>query len=155
MLAVGAIGSSFYSVQRDISMSPGDTASLGKYSFQYLGVENQVFPDRDQAVAQFDVYSGDSRLGIMEARRTFYHQFNIGATRAAIRSTPVEDFYIVPSEFGVDGSAVFRVYINPLVWWMWAAGPLIVLGAVLAMSPQRQPAPTLLRAPGGAQTARA
>ena len=50
----------------------------------------------------------------------------------------MEDFYIVPSEFAADGSAVFRVYVNPLVWWMWASGPLFVLGAVLAISPRRQ-----------------
>ena len=153
MLAVGAIGSSFYSIQRDIAMSPGDTESLGKYSFTYLGVENTVHPDRTEAVAQFDVNSGDSSLGVMEARRAFYPLFRIGATRAAIRSTPIEDFYIVPSEFAEDGSAVFRVYVNPLVWWMWASGPVLVLGAIFAMSPQRQPALTSLRVPRSAQVA--
>ena len=73
----------------------------------------------------------------MESRRDFYHNFRIGATRAAIRSTPIEDFYIVPSEFSDDGGAVFRIYVNPLVWWMWSSGPLFVLGAVLAISPSR------------------
>ena len=155
MLAVGAIGSSFYSVQRDFAMRPGDTASMGDYTFRYLDLTHTTFPDREEDVARFEVYDGDSYLGIMKPFRAFYPDFRIAATRGAIRSTPIEDFYIVPSDLGQDGQAVFRVLINPLVWWMWASGPLLVLGVLLAISPHRQPARAALRVPAHAQTARA
>ena len=155
MLAVGAVGSSFYDVQRDFSLSPGDTASLGGYSFRYLDSSKAVYPDRDEVVAGFAVYDRGRYLGEMKARRAFYHDFRMAATRAAIRSTPLEDFYIVPSEFSDDGTAVFRVYVNPLVWWMWAAGPLFLLGTVLAISPRRQPVPAVVRVPRPARLVRA
>ena len=61
----------------------------------------------------------------------------------------------MPSELGRDGPAVFRVLINPLVWWMWASGPVLVLGVLLALSPQRQPKPARSRLPEGVQVARA
>ncbi|MCH8063770.1 MAG: heme lyase CcmF/NrfE family subunit, partial [Chloroflexi bacterium] len=77
----------------------------------------------------------------------------ISATRGAIRSTPIEDFYIVPSEFSEGGQAVFRILINPLVWWMWASGPILVLGILLGLWPRRQPAVASVRIPSGAQTA--
>ena len=153
-LAVGAIGSSFYSVQRDLVMRPGDSASLGKYTFRYLDVSRTSFRDREEDVAKFEVFSGDSYLGIMRPFRAFYPEFRMAATRGAIRSTPLEDFYIVPSEFSDDGRAVFRVLINPLVWWMWASGPLLCLGVLLALTPQRQPAPATLRLPAHVRTAR-
>ena len=154
MLAVGTIGSSFYSVQRDFTLEPGEVASLGGYTFRYVGFNESAYPDRDEVTARFDVYSGDRNLGVMKARRAFYRDFRIAATRAGIRSTPLEDFYIVPSEFGDDGRAVFRVYINPLVWWMWASGPLFVAGVLLALSPRRQRAPVAVRLRGRAQVAR-
>ena len=154
-LAVGVIGSSFYSVQRDFTLNPGEAASLGGYSFRYVGFSESAHPDRDEVTAQFDLYDGERYLGGMRARRTFYQDFRISATRAGIRSTPLEDFYIVPSEFADDGRAVFRVYINPLVWWMWASGPLFIVGTVLALSPRRQRAPAAIRLPGRAQVARA
>ena len=138
MVAVGAIGSSFYAVQRDFALAPGETASLAGYSFKYEGFERVDFPDRQEVSANFEAFDGDRSLGKMQAGRAFYPSFRIGATRAAIRSTLVEDFYIVPSEFAEDGTAVFRVYVNPLVWWMWAAGPLIILGTLLAISPARR-----------------
>ena len=145
MLAVGAIASSFYSVQRDFALNPGDRASLGDYSFHYLGTQTSTYADRDETVAEFQVFKGDSYLGVMRPFRAFYPGFRISAARGAIRSTPIEDFYIVPSDLDREGPAVFRVLINPLVWWMWASGPIIALGVLLALSPQRQPAPSTVR----------
>lgn len=153
MLAIGVIGSSFYAVQRDFNMSLGDAESLGGYDFAYVNVDSRTFSDRIETTAQFDVSRGGSRVGTMDARRTFYVDHGVAATRAAIRSTPIEDFYIVPSEFTRSGDAVFRVYVNPVVWWMWAAGPLFVLGAVLALSPRRRSAPASLPLPRGVRRA--
>ena len=155
MLAIGAIASSFFSVQRDLVMRPGDIETLGKYTFQYIGVDHQVFSDREQSIVRFRLSVDGEDLGIMEASRSFYPEFRISATRGAIRSTPIEDFYIVPSEFSEGGQAVFRILINPLVWWMWASGPILVLGIFLGLWPRRQPAVASVRIPSGAQTARA
>ena len=59
----------------------------------------------------------------------------MAATRGAINSTLLEDFYLVPSEFREDGQAVFRVLVNPMVWWIWASCPVLVLGTLLSLSP--------------------
>ena len=155
MLAVGIIASSFFSVQRDISMKPGDVATLGDYAFVYVGATHTMQPDSAQSMAAFDVYKGGEFSGRMEANRAFYPVFRIASTKGAIRSTPIEDFYIVPSEFGSDDEAVFRVLINPMVWWMWASGPVMALGILVGLWPSRQPAPAVVRMPGGAQAARA
>jgi cytochrome c-type biogenesis protein CcmF len=149
MLAVGAIGSSFYSIQRDFAVSPGETIDFDSYSLKYIGVEQTLFADRQESKAQLELYYDGSYLGVIEPGHSFYPSFDIGATRAAIRSTLVEDFYVVPSEFGDDGEAVFRVRVNPLVWWMWASGPILVLGTVVALWPQRNPEPAKLRVPAG------
>ena len=155
MLAVGVTASSFFSAQRDIAMIPGDVASFGDYTFRYVGAIHTMHPDRAESVAAFDVWKGDQLTGRMEAFRAFYPTFRIASTKGAIHSTPIEDFYIVPSEFGADDQAVFRVLINPMVWWMWASGPVLVLGILVGLWPSRQPAPAVVRIPGGAQAARA
>ena len=156
MLAAGAIASSFYSVQRDFAMRPGDTRSLGDYEFTYLGSGSAAFPDRSETYARFEVYQSGRRLGVMEAFRADYPQFRIVSTRGAIRSSPMEDFYIAPSELSDGGGqAVFRVHINPMVWWMWASGPLLVVGTLFALSPRRQPVRASASIPAGADAARA
>ena len=155
MLAVGAIASSFYSVQRDFVMRPGDTESVGDYRFTFIGMRHMSFPDRQEDYARFEVVKGDDYLGIMEALRAEYPAFRIASTQGAIHSTPVEDFYIVPSELDREGQAVFRVLINPMVWWMWASGPILVLGTLFALSPRRRPAPATAPVGTGARTVRA
>ena len=155
MLAVGITASSFFSAQRDIAMKPGDVASFADYTFRYVGAVHTMHPDRAESIAAFDVWKGERLTGRMEAYRAFYPTFRIASTKGAIRSTPIEDFYIVPSEFGSDDQAVFRVLINPMVWWMWASGPVLVLGILVGLWPARQPAPAVARMPSGAQAARA
>ncbi len=138
MLSVGVIGSSFYAVQRDLVLTPGETGEIGRYTFKYLGVDKTLFKDRVEEVAEIETYvDGEYSLN-MRPYRAFYPEFRIAATRGAIRSTLVEDFYIVPSAFEDNGQAVFRILINPLVWWMWASGPLLIAGFLLGMWPQRQ-----------------
>ena len=139
MLAFGAIGSSFFDVQRDFPLDVGESASLGGYSFRYLSFDFDQFSDRDEFIAKFDVWDEEDHVGIIQSTRSFYPGFKISSTRAGIRSNLLEDFYIVPSEFQADGQAVFRVYISPLVWWMWASGPLLVLGVLIAIWPGRKP----------------
>ena len=153
MLAVGITASSFFSAQRDIAMKPGDVASFGDYTFRYVGATHTMHPDRAESIAAFDVWKGEQLTGRMEAFRAFYPTFRIASTKGAIRSTPIEDFYIVPSEFGADDQAVFRVLINPMVWWMWASGPIMVLGILVGLWHTRQPAPAAVRIPAGAQAA--
>lgn len=137
MLGVGIAASSFYGVQRDVVMKPGDVETLGKYSFKYINVSEEIFADRIEEKAKFEVWSDGHRLGYMFPYRAFYPEFRIAATRGAINSTPMEDFYLVPSEFRDDGQAVFRVLINPMVWWMWASGPILVIGTLFSLWPGR------------------
>ena len=135
MLAVGATASSFYSIERDISMKPGEEFTIQRYTLKYLRVVSNSFADRQEEIAEFQIFSEDTDLGILKANRTYYPDFRIASTRGAIRSTPMEDLYIVPSQFDEDGRGVFRVMVNPMVWWMWASGPILVLGVLVAIGP--------------------
>ena len=137
MLAIGVVGSSFYDFQKDFVMSPGDSSEVGDYSFKYLDVETKQFSDREEQIARFEVSKNSESIGIMSPFRSFYPEKRISATRGAIHSTLLEDFYIVASEISENKQGVFRIYINPLVWWMWLAGPIIFLGAIFAISPSR------------------
>ena len=147
MLAIGAIGSSFYGTQRDVALSPGESLTVEGYTISYIDSEIVQFSDREQQTARFELYRGDNFIRVMEPARTFYRDFGIGATTAAIRSTPLEDFYVIPSEFSDSGGAVFRILVNPLVWWMWISGPVMALGTIFALSPQRRPSPVSVRIP--------
>jgi len=95
------------------------------------------------------VSRGGEDLGTMSAWQGVYPSFEMLSTRAAIRSTPVEDLYVIFSEVQPDGAtAAFRLLVNPLVWWMWLAGPFVVLGTVIALWPASRRTFAYASAPG-------
>jgi cytochrome c-type biogenesis protein CcmF len=36
-------------------------------------------------------------------------------------------------------AATFKVFVNPLVFWMWMGGLVVVLGTIIAIWPERRP----------------
>jgi cytochrome c biogenesis factor len=66
----------------------------------------------------------------------FYPDFNMASVRSGIRSTIVEDLYVIPRDFLSDGRISIAVSINPLAWWLWASGPFFILGTMVALWPQ-------------------
>jgi cytochrome c-type biogenesis protein CcmF len=153
LLALGIAGSSFYEVQRDIVLSPGESADVGDYTIKYVGANALERADRTEARAEVQVFREDNFLGSYYPQRDFYPAFNMASTKAAIRSTPIEDLYIIPGEFLEDGRAIFRVHINPLVMWIWIAGPLLFLGVIVALWPQKEVATAYARRPSGGTAA--
>ncbi len=137
-LALGITGSSFYDTQADIFLAPGEKAMIEDYEIEYLSTNVTQMSDRTEFVSTVNVYKNEGFIGTLTPQRSFYPDFSMASTRAAIRSTPVEDLYIIPSEIREDGSVGFRVFVNPLVWWMWIAGPIFILGTVIALWPQRR-----------------
>ena len=150
LVALGVVGSSFYGVQKDVVLAPGERTSIGGYEVEFVTTTFQAFPDRSESRFLLAAYRDGTPLTALEARRDFYPAFDISSTQAAIRSTPVEDLYVVPSSLQEDGSAGFRIFVNPMIWWIWVAGPVMVLGTVIALWPQRSPA----RAPAPSPVAR-
>ena len=140
MVALGVVGQSFYGVQRDVALMPGESVTVQGYTLEYVDTTALAFSDRTEFRTTVEVYRDGELLETMHPQRTFHPAFNMASTRAAIRSTPVEDFYVVPSENREDGAVGFRILVNPLVWWMWVAGPVMIFGTVIALWPTRVPA---------------
>ena len=118
-------------------MEPGERVTVAGYDIEFIDSNQTILADHTQSVARVQVERDGKILGIYEPTQDFYPRFSIAPARAAIRSTPVEDLYIIPSDFFTDGSVRFRILVNPLVMWMWIAGPVMILGTLIALWPQR------------------
>jgi cytochrome c-type biogenesis protein CcmF len=58
-------------------------------------------------------------------------------TEAAIHSRPTRDLYVALGEDLGDGTWTMRVYLKPLVTWIWGGCGLMALGGLLALSDRR------------------
>jgi len=66
-------------------------------------------------------------------------------TRVAIRSTALEDVYVVLADVAPDHATV-NVFVNPLVAWIWAGAAILVLGILLGNLGGARTAPDRARA---------
>jgi len=139
LIAFAVIGSSFYGFQKDVVLFPGQRASIEGYTLEYLSSESEVFSDRIEHRAKVVVRDGSQIVTTLSPGYAFYPDFSMAATRAGIHSTLIRDIYIIANEFSEDGSAVFRIYLNPLIIWMWLAGPLFILGTLIGLWPEKRP----------------
>jgi cytochrome c-type biogenesis protein CcmF len=57
------------------------------------------------------------------------------STDVDILSTLKEDLYLILAGFTDDGSATFKVLINPLTKWLWIGGIVLGIGTLICMWP--------------------
>ena len=127
VLVVGIAASHFWQQERDVTLQPGQTVTVAGYTLTYTGTTERQLADHSEQVAQM---SFDGRA--LEPARAIYGGLGgQSLTQVAISTTPLVDVYVVLVAAGSDGSASFRVFVNPLVMWIWAGGALLILGVLL------------------------
>ncbi|MDP2952535.1 MAG: cytochrome c-type biogenesis CcmF C-terminal domain-containing protein, partial [Chloroflexota bacterium] len=139
MIAVGLVGLNFYKSEKEATLLPGETMSLGSYTMKYEGKSEFNTPSRNVTVATLSLYNSDGKsIGFLNAKKFLHRYYDQPVTEVAIYTTPLEDFYVILGAWGEDGSTVFKVVINPMVVWVWIGGVLVLVGTVVAFWPDRR-----------------
>ena len=147
LIAIGVIGSNLHQKEAEVTLAPGEQATLGAYAFTYRGITESLKPDERVSSARIDVTRGGKLVSVLEPRSSVFTNFeNQPSTHIAIRSTPIEDIYIFLAAFDRN-VATFVIFINPLVMWVWIGGIVFLVGAVLAAWPEREPATAPVMSP--------
>jgi cytochrome c-type biogenesis protein CcmF len=129
-----------------VSLKPGQSVTMRSpfghnYKFTHLGISQYDALNRSVSAATVEVSEDGRSLGVMKSEKRQYVDglgrptFN-PSTEIALRSTPQEDLYLV-FESAVNGTeeANYRFTITPLVWWVWYAGLILVIGGLVTMWP--------------------
>ncbi|MGE5618239.1 MAG: heme lyase CcmF/NrfE family subunit [Sphingomonadaceae bacterium] len=134
VLAIGVVGSSGFKTEKDVTLAPGQEATIGGYRLVYQGLSDSREGRKEIVAANITMYSGDQLLGTMTPTKEFYQGWDQPNTEVAIRSTAAEDLYLILNSW-TGQSASLRLVINPLVAWIWAGGYLLMLGGFIAIWP--------------------
>jgi cytochrome c-type biogenesis protein CcmF len=137
LIAVGVIGSSFYKTEKEAILHPGETVTVNRYMLKYEGIERYSTARKEVMAATLSVYEGGKFAGKIAARKEFYSSFGHPVARIALKSNFIEDLYIIFSRWHKDGSAAFKILVNPLVSFIWLGGVILVIGTLLAFWPGR------------------
>jgi len=135
VMAVGIVASHAYVQEREVTVRPGERFTVGRYEITYRGLRAGRAPNAEAAWGVLEVHDGS---GWVELRplRLYYPRWDQPVSRPAIRSTLRDDLYAVLAAFTPDGEATLRVWVNPMVRWIWIGGVAFVLGTLVAAWPE-------------------
>lgn len=134
LVFIGFAGSAFYLEETRI-LRPGETWQLNGYSITYRHAQPVKDPHYAGALARVALQHHGKPVGILTPEKRMYFQQEQPATLPAIASSLREDFYMILVGLEPDQSVALKVYINPLVNWIWIGGFIFILGNTLVLWP--------------------
>jgi len=134
LMFVGFAGATF-NLEETKLLKPGESWTLAGYTVEYRQVRPVDHPHYAGAVARLALYEHGVPVGMLLPEKRMYFQQEQPTTIPAIASSLTEDFYVILAGLEPDQSAALKVYINPLVNWIWIGGFVFVIGNTLLLWP--------------------
>ncbi len=131
-----------------VVMEPGETATIQSafghtYALTYQGLSTHMSDNEWRWIATFTVDREGTPFGTINSERQFYPVLNQPSTQVGIRSTFLEDLYVILStvddlpgeEDPGTQRATFQFQVNPLVPWIWYGALILAAGSLVALWP--------------------
>jgi cytochrome c-type biogenesis protein CcmF len=136
LLAIGIAGGA-YGATRVQHLKPGQSMTIRGYRLHYLGTVVRQGPNALEERARLAVTRGGSGVGTLMAGKNSYPAEQQVSNEVAIHTDwlRAQDLFVIGDQFNKDGSVVLKVLVNPLVPFVWLAGLVFLLGALIAMWP--------------------
>ncbi len=134
LMFVGFVGAVFNLEETKI-LAPGEKWELAGYTVEYRQARPVSHPHYAGAVARLALYEGGKPIGMLLPEKRMYFQQEQPTTIPAVSSGVSEDFYVILAGLEPDQRAALKVYVNPLVNWIWIGGFVFVFGNTLLLWP--------------------
>jgi cytochrome c-type biogenesis protein CcmF len=147
LIVLGFAGSAFRS-ERVRELSVGQSMAIGDYTLTYDALETGETDEKAINALEVDVTRGEEQIATLRPQLNFHFAQNQRQSEVAIRTTPVEDLYVVVSALDPDGTAALRAFVNPLTWWIWAGAVVMLAGMTVLLTgeaPAVAPSPSRAR----------
>ncbi|MBT5874490.1 MAG: heme lyase CcmF/NrfE family subunit, partial [Candidatus Latescibacteria bacterium] len=135
MMFVGFTGSAF-TIEEDIPLSRGESMSIKDYTLRFDDLTETNMGEYISYQASVVLFEDGQPTVEMLPEKRFYPVQETPTTEVAIRSSFGEDLYLVLAELNETLDRVtFKIYINPLVNWVWFGMITLVLGTGVLFLP--------------------
>ncbi len=122
-------------VEKLENVAVGDSVAIRDYELEYLtasAIPNQHYGG---AEARIRLSKRGEPLATLTPEKRMYWLEQQPSSIPAIYSTFAEDLYVILTAVEPNGSATLKVFVNPLVSWIWLGGVTFVIGTALVMWP--------------------
>ena len=145
-----------FTVERDVALAPGATASVGGYEFRFVGVRAVEGPNYDAVGGTLVVTQGGAPVAVLRPEKRQYWVQHQVTSETAIRMHHGNNLLLALGEDLGAGRWSLRIQIRPLVSLIWFAALIMAIGGALAASDRRYwsvKSPAAAREAAGAEPA--
>jgi cytochrome c-type biogenesis protein CcmF len=138
IMAIGIISSTAYESRNRFTVEPGDSFSLGDYSFEYKGLWGQK-PEKNgieiEAGTEVALKKNSEIVNVLRpGRRFFYAAPNQPVAIVDIDTSLIRDVYVFTQGWDEKQVAEIQILIKPLVQWLWIGAGLYIGGVLVSLS---------------------
>jgi cytochrome c-type biogenesis protein CcmF len=143
VMFIGLAGSAF-NQSKELEMGFGDSLQLNNYKIICQSFSQDSNKEYDTDFALLDVtHNGKLVTHLTPERRVYFPDTDHAqvSTMVAIHQTLAADLYVVFEGRNQDsGRPIIKVFLNPLVNWIWIGVAIVIFGTILALIPSLTPA---------------
>jgi cytochrome c-type biogenesis protein CcmF len=126
-----------FTVERDVALSPGDTARVGGYEFRFVGVRPVEGPNYSGLGGTLVVTQRGAPVAVLRPEKRQYWVQRQVTSETAIKMHHGNNLLLALGEDLGAGRWSVRIQIRPLVSLIWLAALIMALGGALAASDRR------------------
>ncbi len=135
VIFIGIAGSAFNRSQEQ-EMDFGQAMRVGPYTLVCQDYTQESNLNYDTEYALLDVYRGGKKITQLAPEKRFYQASQQSSTMVANHSTLAWDLYVIYAGQNPDTNhPIIKVFLNPLVAWIWIGVGIVILGTLVALSP--------------------
>lgn len=135
VLIIGIAGSSYYGMNKEITVKPGESFTVRSYKLTYRELMFHKDPNKEVMTARVEVTKNGQPDVTLLPERHFYTNSDQPTTEVALRSYWNEDLYMILAGWDEQEAATFKVYVNPLISWIWVGGFIMAFGSIIVLLP--------------------
>ncbi|NYF89811.1 heme lyase CcmF/NrfE family subunit [Tunturiibacter empetritectus] len=135
VMFIGIAGGAF-NQSHEQEMGFGDTLKLGPYRLVCKSYTQDSNRNYDTEYALMDVFRGGKKITQLAPEKRFYIASQTSSTMVALHSTLASDLYVIYEGKNPDTDRpIIKVFLNPLMNWIWIGVLIVVGGTFLALVP--------------------
>ena len=135
VMFIGIAGGAF-NQQHEQEMGFGDQMTMGPYRLVCQSFTQDSNANYDTEYALLDVYKGGKKITQMAPEKRFYQASQTNSTVVANHSTLASDLYVIYEGKNPDTDRpIIKVFLNPLINWIWIGVGIVAMGTVLGLTP--------------------
>ena len=140
LIAVGLAASNSYTRSQELVLVTGRPASFAGHTFELIDITEETTDRWVSVHAQVSLDGGQAYAPAI----TKYTKVGMNVGTPSVRTGLTKDIYLTlePPVRQDSGTAKIKVFIKPMILWLWVGGFMMGLGTLLALFPGRRRRPT-------------